>query len=120
MLIISYGNGYYLSAQAQKDLSENHKLDATIMDLRWLAPLNHDTIAEIASQYKKILIVDECRKTGSVSEELITGLVERVDKLPQIKRITGHDTFIPIGTSWQYVLPSKEDIVKAAVELKAL
>lgn len=119
MLIISYGNGYYLSAQAQKDLSEKHKLDATIMDLRWLAPLNHEVIAEIAGQYKKVLIVDECRKTGSVSEEVITGLVERLEKLPQIKRITGHDTFIPIGTSWQYVLPSKEDIIKAAVELKA-
>lgn len=119
MLIISYGNGYYLSAQAQKDLSEKHKLDATVMDLRWLAPLNHDQIAKIASQYKKVLIVDECRKTGSVSEEVITGLVERLNKLPQIKRITGHDTFIPIGTSWQYVLPSKEDIIKAAVELKA-
>ncbi|WP_417446091.1 thiamine pyrophosphate-dependent enzyme [Kangiella sp.] len=119
MLIISYGNGYYLSAQAQKDLSEKHKIDATVMDLRWLAPLNHDQIAKIAGQYKNVLIVDECRKTGSVSEEVITGLVERLNKLPQIKRITGHDTFIPIGTSWQYVLPSKEDIIKAAVELKA-
>ncbi|HEY9031411.1 MAG TPA: thiamine pyrophosphate-dependent enzyme [Kangiella sp.] len=119
MLIVSYGNGYYLSAQAQKDLSEKHKIDATVMDLRWLAPLNHDQIAKIAGQYKNVLIVDECRKTGSVSEEVITGLVERLNKLPQIKRITGHDTFIPIGTSWQYVLPSKEDIIKAAVELKA-
>ena len=87
------------------------------MDIRWLAPLNHRAIADVAKNYQNILVVDECRKTGSLSEELITGLVEHTDKIPNIKRITGHDTFIPIGTSWEFVLPGKDDIVKAVREL---
>ncbi|NVK22783.1 MAG: MFS transporter [Kangiellaceae bacterium] len=117
-LIITYGNGNYLSLQAQKELADKHKTSITVMDLRWLAPLNHQQIAEVASQFDKVLIVDECRKTGSVSEEIITGLVDNLEQLPTIKRVTGHDTFIPIGTSWEYVLPSKEDIIKAVIELK--
>ncbi|WP_223671162.1 thiamine pyrophosphate-dependent enzyme [Kangiella shandongensis] len=116
-LVISYGNGHYLSQQAQKLLKDKYKTTVDVMDIRWLAPLNHEGIAEIAKHYANVLVVDECRKTGSLSEELITGLVENLDKLPNIKRITGHDTFIPIGTSWQYVLPSKENIVEAVLNL---
>ena len=112
-LIITYGNGHYLSLQAQKELADSFNTSVSVMDLRWLAPLNHQQIAEIAKDFNKVLIVDECRKTGSVSEEIITGLVENLASLPAIKRITGHDTFIPIGTSWEYVLPSKKDIINA-------
>ncbi len=117
-LIITYGNGNYLSQQAQKILADKHKTNVAVMDLRWLAPLNHQAIAKEAAKYKKVLIVDECRKTGSISEELITGLIENLDKPPQIRRITGHDTFIPIGVSWEYVLPSKENIVSSVLEMK--
>jgi len=120
-LIISYGNGHYLSQQAQKILREDYKINTDVMDIRWLAPLNHKAIADITKDYNNVLVVDECRKTGSLSEELITGLVENLGsdsgKLPNIKRITGHDTFIPIGTSWEFVLPGKNDIVKAVREL---
>lgn len=116
-LIITYGNGNYLSQQAQKILADKHNTEVTVMDLRWLAPLNHKAIAKEAAQYKKILIVDECRKTGSISEEIITGLLENLERLPALKRITGDDTFIPIGTSWEFVLPSKDDIVNAVLAL---
>ena len=117
LLIISYGNGYYLSRQAEKALKEEHKIDSTIIDLRWLSPLNHDEIAKKAKKFKNVLIVDECRKTGSLSEEIITGLVERLDTIPKIKRLTGHDTYIPLGKAWEYVLPDKDGIIKSALEL---
>ena len=116
-LIISYGNGHYLSQQAQKTLKDKYKTAVDVMDIRWLAPLNHKGIADIAKNYQNVLVVDECRKTGSLSEELITGLIESLEQPPKIKRITGHDTFIPIGTSWEFVLPGKDDIVQAVREL---
>ena len=34
-----------------------------------------------------------------------------------IKRLTGYDSFITTGTSWQYLLPSMEDVIAAALEL---
>jgi 2-oxoisovalerate dehydrogenase E1 component len=117
LLIITYGNGYYLSRQAERILSEKYKVNATILDLRWLMPLNELGIAKVAKDFKHILIVDECRKTASLSEEIVTSLVERLNPIPQMKRLTGHDTFIPLGNAWEFVLPDKEAIVNSALDL---
>lgn len=117
LTIITYGNGYYLARQAEEELQVKHKLKIKIIDLRWLAPLPEKSILREVKNCKNILIVDECRKTGSLSEALITMLVENLEKLPKIKRITGHDSFIPLGEAWKYVLPSRDDIVQAVVEM---
>lgn len=117
LAIVTYGNGYYLSRQAAKILADKYNLAIKIIDLRWLAPLPEKALLQELKNSKKVLIVDECRKTGSLSEALVTLLVEKLQSLPVIKRVTGQDSFIPLGDAWQYVLPSKEDIVKAVVEM---
>ncbi|NQD38187.1 MFS transporter [Permianibacter sp. IMCC34836] len=117
LVIVTYGNGNYLSRQAEKILRDKHGIASKIVDLRWVAPLHIEHLLKAVEGYKKVLIVDECRKTGSLSEEITTHLVEHSKKLPQIKRITGKDSFITTGTSWQYLLPSVDDIVTAAIAL---
>jgi len=115
--IITYGNGYYLSRQAQRILEKTHNISVKIIDLRWLAPLPIEAILEEVSACKGILIVDECRKTGSLSETLIAELVEKLHPLPVCHRLTGEDSFIPLGEAWQYVLPSQHDIVEAVLKI---
>lgn len=115
LVILTYGNGYYLSRQAVEELKAKHNLAIKIIDLRWLAPLAEEKILAELKNCRNVLIVDECRKTGSVSEALITLLVENLTPLPRIKRVTGQDCFIPLGEAWKYVLPSKEDIMQAAL-----
>ncbi|QGX38511.1 thiamine pyrophosphate-dependent enzyme [Permianibacter aggregans] len=117
LLLISYGNGNYLCHQAEKILREQHNTRVTVLDLRWLAPLNVEAIIAAVKGFKHVLVVDECRKTGSVSEEIITHLVERCEQLPKLARITGKDSFITTGNSWQYLLPSTQDIVQAGLDL---
>lgn len=117
LAIVTYGNGYYLSRQAAKELADNHKIKVKIIDLRWLSPLPEKELLKAVKNCKRILIVDECRKTGSLSEQIVTCFVENLTMLPTIKRITGEDCFIPLGDAWQYVLPSKADIVKGCVEI---
>lgn len=117
LAIVTYGNGYYLSRQAAKELQDKHRLSVKIIDLRWLAPLPLAAIVNELKNCKRVLIVDECRKTGSISEELVTLMLEHLHPLPQIKRITGHDSFIPLAEAWQYVLPSKAGIIATALEL---
>ena len=116
LLIISFGNGYYLSRQAESELRLAHGLFCKLIDVRWLAPLPIEALCGHARHYQKVLIVDECRKTGSLSEEIYTGLCEGCSKDTTIKRITGRDCFITLGESWKYLLPSKKDIVNAALE----
>ena len=71
---------------------------------------------EIA-QTKSVLIVDECRKTGSWSEALVTMMVERCEILPRIRVLAADDCFIPLGKAATAGLPSKKDIVTGALEL---
>jgi len=116
LLIVSYGNGVFLSLQAQSDLAAQG-LAAQVMDLRWLAPLPAEAMAT-AAKGRKVLFVDEGRRSGGVSEALYTALCEQDGGDPgEWRRVVGDDTYIPLGRAWAHVLPSRESIVAAALEL---
>jgi 2-oxoisovalerate dehydrogenase E1 component len=115
LAIVSYANGYYLARQAEKILREQHGLAARVVDMRWLAPLNEDSLLEAVAGCDRILIVDECRRTGSQSEALMALFAERApDK--HVRRLTAEDSFIPLGRAATVTLPSRESIVAAALE----
>lgn len=114
--IISYGNGYYLSRQAEHILAEKG-IACTLVDLRWLAPLDKDAILAAVKGFSRILIVDECRQTGSISEALFTLLNEGLDSMPQLQRLCADDSFIPLGTASTMVLPSRDDIVNTVTQM---
>lgn len=91
-----------------------------ILDFCWLSPVDWDKVADVTKNYKKILIVDECRKTGSFSEAIVTALAERLDALPQLKIISAEDCFIPLGKMATAGLPKKDNIIRAALKLLGL
>ncbi|KTC96942.1 thiamine pyrophosphate-dependent enzyme [Legionella feeleii] len=119
-VILTYANGYYLSRQAAKVLREQHGIDVKIVDLRWLSPLPTEAILREVAKAKRVLIVDEGRQSASISEGLMTMLVEQAANRIRIKRITGEDCFIPLGTAWQYLLPSRDSIVAAVIALNSV
>ena len=112
LAIITYGNGYFLSRQAAGEL-EADGIDLRIIDLRWLHPLNAEAIVAAVADCTKILIVDECRRSGSLSEKLMTILTE-AGRCDAVSRITAEDCFIPLGPAAELVLPSKASIIEAA------
>lgn len=111
LAILTYGNGYYLSRQAATELEKD--INLRVIDMRWLCPVPEKEILKSIKGCKNILIVDECRKTGSVSEELMTLLKDT----PNVSRITAEDSFIPLGKAYASTLPSKQSIIKAARKL---
>ncbi|MBT3785514.1 hypothetical protein HOF92_11095 [bacterium] len=116
LCILSYGNGVYLSIQAQGDLLKKG-IKARIVDLLWLSPLDIPAILRAIGKSKRILLVDECRKTGSLSEELFTRLMEESPEELKVSRITGMDSFIPLGDASSLVLLSREDILREGLML---
>ena len=118
-VILTYANGYYLSRQAAKVLQEQKDIDVKVVDLRWLCPLPKEAILREVAKAKRVLIVDEGRESGSISEGLMTFLMEEAAGHLKVKRITGKDCFIPLGTAWQYLLPSQESIVEAVIALQS-
>ena len=117
LAIITYGNGYYLSRQAEKILKDKHGMNVRVIDLRWLAPIDYQRLADTVKDCRRILVVDECRKTGSLSEALVTALVEHLEIVPKIARVTAEDCYIPLGKAYDVLLPSKEKIVESALAL---
>ncbi len=117
LAIVTYGNGTYLSRRAAQTLKAKG-VDARIVDLRWLAPLPIDAVVTAIGKRRNVLVVDECRKTGGPAEEILTAFVDRgLDY--NIARITGGDSFIPLGPAANTVLVGEDDIVKAALALTA-
>jgi 2-oxoisovalerate dehydrogenase E1 component len=114
LCIITYGNGYYLSRQAEAVLKTEHGLNVRIVDLRWLHPLPEDAIIKATADCKAVLIVDEARRSGSLSEKLMTIFAE-AGRSDAVLRITAQDCFIPLGPAAELVLPSKESIIAAAL-----
>ena len=76
LAIVTYGNGHYLSRQAEQALRERG-VDLRIIDLRWLSPLPEAALLEAADGCRRVLIVDECRRSGNLSEALMALFVER-------------------------------------------
>ncbi len=116
MLIITYGNGVPMALRAARVLGDEHDARVRVMDLRWLKPLNREAIAKQARGCARILVLDEGRETGGIAEEIFTALDEAGVPAPK-KRVTGHDTYIPLAAAANLVLPSDERVLAAALGL---
>lgn len=87
-----------------------------MLDLRWLAPLPTTHLLREASRTGRVLIADETRQHGGVSEAIIAALIDGGFTGP-IRRATSTNSFIPLGTAAHHVLLSEEDIEKTATEV---
>ncbi len=119
LTLVSWANGLWRTLRAARMLEQEHGIRARTIDLRWLLPLDTETLLREVVHTGRALIVDEGRRTGGVAESVITAIVEGApdDRQPSLARVTGADTFIPLGPAWNHVLPSEEEIVARAVEL---
>ncbi|WP_187429449.1 1-deoxy-D-xylulose-5-phosphate synthase [Roseobacter fucihabitans] len=114
LAIVTYGNGHYLSRQAQALLDADN-IKTRVVDLRWLAPLPEAALLEAISGCARVLIVDECRRTGGQAEALMALMLE--NDIKNAARLTGADSFIATGPAYAATLPSRDGIVAAAKAL---
>jgi 2-oxoisovalerate dehydrogenase E1 component len=116
LAIVTYANGVYLSRQALPEL-DRRAIKTRIVDLRWLTAIDHDRVHAAVRDCRKVLVVDECRRSASVSEELLANLVERGVPSDRLARITAEDSFIPLGVASMATMPSRESILEKAFAL---
>ena len=115
LTIITYGNGLYLSLQAQKLIEEELNKKIKVIDLRWLSDINYSVLIDEISTCKKILIVDECRRKGSYGEGIFYELYKRINRNVKIKLHAAKNSFISLGKSATVTLPSKNSIFKISI-----
>jgi 2-oxoisovalerate dehydrogenase E1 component len=116
LLIVSWANGLWMSLRVAKRLREQHGIRARVLDLRWLAPLPEAELAAHAQAIGKVLVVDETRRSGGVSEAVFAALVDAGYHGP-LTRVTARDCFVPLGDAANLVLVQEHDIEAAALAL---
>ena len=114
LVVFTYGNGVPMSLRAARRIGEQHGWQVRVVDLRWLVPLNDSFIREQAATAKRILIVDEGRRSAGVGEGIITAVTEGGYGARPFRRVVGADTFTPLAGAAFLVIPSEEEIIAAA------
>jgi 2-oxoisovalerate dehydrogenase E1 component len=112
LTIVTFANGTYMSLRVARRLAGDG-IDTRVVDMRWLVPLPTADILREAEATGRVLIVDETRRSGGVSEGIVTALVDAgFDGV--ISRVTSRDSFIPLGEAANRVLLQEPEIEAAA------
>jgi 2-oxoisovalerate dehydrogenase E1 component len=115
LTMITFGNGLRMSLRVARRLG-GRGIGVRVVDLRWLAPLPAADLLREAQATGRVLVVDETRRSGGVSEGVVTALVD-AGYQGRISRVTSEDSFIPLGPAANAVLLDEPTIEKAAVGL---
>lgn len=114
LLIITFGNGVPMGLKALRQIEREKGWKGRLFDLRWLAPLNEKAIVAQARNAKRIIVLDEGRRSAGVGEGVITALAEGGLGRTPLRRVVGADTFTPLAGAAFLVLPSDQEVVEAA------
>ncbi|HEX7370301.1 MAG TPA: thiamine pyrophosphate-dependent enzyme [Rhodanobacteraceae bacterium] len=117
LVIFTFGNGVPMALRAAREIEKRHKWKVRVVDLRWLVPLNDSFIAAQAKSAKRIIVLDEGRKSAGVGEGIITAIVEAGHGATPLQRVVGADTYTPLAGAALLVLPGEADVVAAAGRL---
>lgn len=118
LTMVTFANGVRMALRAARRL-EQDGIRARVVDLRWLAPLPIDDVLREAEATGRVLVVDETRATGGVSEGIVTALID-AGYTGRLRRVTSLDSFIPLGPAANHVLLDEPAIERAARELLAV
>ena len=112
LTLVTFGNGLPMSLRVADRLRADG-IGARVLDLRWLAPLPVEDLLAAAQATGRVLVVDETRRSGGVSEAVFTALVDRGYRGP-LARVTSADSFVPLGDAANLVLLGEPEIEQAA------
>ena len=119
LTIVSYAAMLHTSLEAAEQLSSKG-IDAEVIDLRTLLPLDRETLLASVKKTNKLLVVHEDTRTGGIAGEIAAIVCEDAfeDLDGPITRVTGLDTPVPFSPPLEErFLPNKEKVVVAASEL---
>jgi len=119
LTIVTYAAMMHTSLEAAEDLAKEG-IEAEVVDLRTLLPLDKETILQSVKKTNKLLIVHEDTRTGGIAGEIAAvaceGAFEDLDG--PILRVTAKDTPVPFSPPLEErFLPNRNDVVERAREL---
>ncbi|HWA41945.1 MAG TPA: thiamine pyrophosphate-dependent enzyme [Hypericibacter adhaerens] len=117
LAIVAWGTAVPEALDAAETLAAAG-IDAAVLDLRWLSPLDEAAIADLAARCGRVLIVHEANRTGGVGAEIAARIAERHPTV-RVRRLGAPDTRIPASPALQAALLPKADAIQAAARTLA-
>ena len=119
--IITYGAMVWAALEAAKTL-EAEGIDAEVVDLRTLFPMDEETVLESVAKTNKAILLHEATRTGGIGAEIAAVLSERCFEYLDgpLVRVTAPDTPVPYSPPLEeFFLPNAEKLCRAARALAA-
>ena len=116
LAIISYGAYVHVAMRVAGRLAADG-IEASVLDLRSLVPLDKPAVLAVARHCSRVLIVHEDSRTGSIGESLAAVIQEEAfESLDAPVRVIGAlDTPVPYSPPLEeFFLPSETDVEEAA------
>jgi len=119
LTIVTYAAMVHRSIEAADELAREG-IEAEIVDLRTLLPLDRETILDSVRRTNRLLVVHEDTRTGGVAGEIAAVVTESAfdDLDAPVRRVTSLDTPVPFSPSLEkHFLPNADRIAAAARDL---
>lgn len=116
--LISYGASLRATLEAAEMLKEEDGIDAEIIDLLTISPLDATCIIESVKKTGRAVIVHEGPRTCGLGAEVVARINEAALLYLEapIKRVTGYDTPIPYFSKERFYLPDPDRVIAACRE----
>ena len=115
--VVAYGGTVGKALDAARTLTD-HGVDAEVIDLRTLRPIDDATIVESVTKTRRAVIVDEGWKTGSLAGEICARIVEKAfyELDAPVARVCSEEVPIPYAKHLEEAaLPQPQKIVDAVL-----
>jgi pyruvate/2-oxoglutarate/acetoin dehydrogenase E1 component len=116
---VTYGGSLFKTLEAAATLAQDG-IEAEVIDLRSLRPLDMRAVLESVVKTRRVVIVDEGWKSGSISAEIAMRIVEGAffELDAPIRRVCSAEVPIPYAAHLEQVaLPQPATIAAAARRL---
>lgn len=117
--IITYGAGVYKCLEAAEELA-SMGIDAEVVDLRVLRPLDETTFLQSVAKTHRALVVEDAWQSVSISSEIIARIMEKMfyELDSPVKRLCGVEVPIPYPAHLEEAsIPQKTDIIQAVLKM---
>ncbi|MDD3826255.1 MAG: alpha-ketoacid dehydrogenase subunit beta [Anaerolineae bacterium] len=116
--LISYGAMMRPTIEAAEVLSKEDGVEAEVIDLLTISPLDSETFTASVQKTGRAVIVHEAPRSFGPGAEIVSRMVEESFWYLEapIQRVAGWDIIIPLFAYEQIYLPSVDRVVRAARE----
>ena len=122
LTVVTVGALVKRSLDAAKLASEEHGIEAEVIDLRTLSPFDMDTIAESVKKTNKVLVAHEDSLSWGIGSEIVARIADELFPWLDgpVRRVASLDTWVAYAPQLENaILPQPADVLEGILDLAA-